>query len=145
MFLLVKNYYLVRCSRCDIKREAKLFWGEITPQNKFCENCGASEFYIEKLDKINIIDAKYAIFIKEIANEYQTLHPETTVWVDDVDGKINDIIFAHGSRVEDHSKNFVDIKEKEAGIKNIIDYYKRYPAKLQISIADKLYLFYFLS
>ena len=88
---LVKNYYLVRCSRCDIKREAKLFWGEITPQNKYCENCGASEYYIEQLDKINFIDAKYAIFIKEIANEYQTLHPETTVWVDDEDGKIKQI------------------------------------------------------
>ena len=49
---LVKNYYLVRCSRCDIKREAKLFWGEITPQNKYCENCGASEYYIEKIETL---------------------------------------------------------------------------------------------
>lgn len=56
------------------------------------------------------------------------------------DGKINHIIFAHGSRVEDHSKNFVDIKEKEAGIKNIIDYYKRcndnYDIKLFLMDAD---------
>ena len=88
---LVKNYYLVRCSRCDIKREAKLFWGEITPLNKFCENCGSSEYYIEQLDKINFVDAKYAIFIKEIANEYQTLHPEVTVWVDEDNGKIKQI------------------------------------------------------
>ena len=37
---LVKNYYLIRCSRCDIKREAKLAWGEIVPAQKFCSNCG---------------------------------------------------------------------------------------------------------
>lgn len=40
-------------------------------------------------------------------------------------GKINYIIFAHGSRVENHSKKFIKIKEKAAGIKNIIDHYKK--------------------
>ncbi len=56
------------------------------------------------------------------------------------DKKINYIIFAHGSRVEDHSKNFIDIKEKEAGIKNIIDHYKQanenYDIKLFLMDAD---------
>lgn len=55
-------------------------------------------------------------------------------------GKINYIIFAHGSRVEDHSKNFVEIKEKEAGIQNIIDYYSKrngnYDIKLFLMDAD---------
>ena len=49
---LVKKYYLVRCSRCDIKREAKLAWGEIVPAQKYCTNCGEQDYYIEKLDKI---------------------------------------------------------------------------------------------
>ena len=62
---LVKNYYIVRCSCCDIKREAKLSWGEIVPMEKFCSNCGSSEYYIEKLDSLNLIDANYAIYIKE--------------------------------------------------------------------------------
>ena len=56
------------------------------------------------------------------------------------DQKINYIIFTHGSRVEDHSKNFIDIKEKEAGIKNIIDHYKQgndnYDIKLFLMDAD---------
>ena len=56
------------------------------------------------------------------------------------DEKINYIIFTHGSRVEDHSKNSVDIKEKEAGIKNIIEHYKQgndnYDIKLFLMDAD---------
>lgn len=91
---LVKNYYLVRCSRCDIKREAKLYWGEIVPKDKYCANCGSEEYYIEQLDKVSFIDAKYAIYLKEIANEYQTLHPETQVWVDKGDGILKQITAA---------------------------------------------------
>ena len=82
---LIKNYYLIRCSRCDIKREAKLSWGEISPTQKFCSNSGEEDYYIERLDKINFIDAKYAIYIKEIANDMHTLHPEAQIWVEDND------------------------------------------------------------
>ncbi len=80
---LIKNYYIVRCVSCDVKREAKLYWGEIVPKDKYCSNCGAKEYYIEKLDKINFIDAQYAIYLKEIAQELKTLHPETQIWVEE--------------------------------------------------------------
>ncbi len=40
------------------------------------------------------------------------------------DDKIDYIIFAHGSRVEDHSRDFVNIKESKAGVNNIINYFK---------------------
>ena len=82
---LVKNYYILRCARCDIKRQAKLMWGEIVPKDKFCANCGSSEYYIEKIDKVNFVDSQYAIYLKEIADEMQNLHPETQVWVEDGD------------------------------------------------------------
>lgn len=88
---LVKNYYLVRCARCDIKREAKIYWGEILPADKYCFNCGSKEYYIEKIDKVNFVDAQYAIYIKEIANELQNLHPETQIWVDEGNGLIKQI------------------------------------------------------
>jgi len=56
------------------------------------------------------------------------------------DGKINYIIFTHGSRVEDHSKNFFDIKEKKAGINNILSHYQNsngnYDIKLFLMDAD---------
>ena len=80
---LVKNYYLVRCARCDVKREAKLIWGEIVPKDKFCSNCGEHEYYIEKLDRVNFVDAQYAIYLKEIADKMADLHPETQIWVED--------------------------------------------------------------
>ena len=80
---LIKNYYLVRCSKCDIKREAKLAWGEIVPAQKYCTNCGEQDYYIEKLDKVSFIDAKYAIYLKEIASQMHTLHPESQIWVEE--------------------------------------------------------------
>ena len=82
---LVKNYYIVRCRCCDIKREAKLSWGEIVPVEKFCSNCGSSEYYIEKLDSLNLVDAQFAIYLKEIADEFHSLHPEAQIWVDEND------------------------------------------------------------
>lgn len=88
---LVKNYYIVRCSACDIKREAKIAWGEIVPASKFCVNCGGSDYYIEKLDKINFIDAQYAVYLKEIADEMQNLHPEAQIWVEEEGGTIKRI------------------------------------------------------
>lgn len=88
---LVKNYYIVRCSRCDIKRQAKLYWDEIVPIDKYCSNCGCSDYYIEKLDSVNFIDANYAIYIKEIANELKNLHPEAQIWVDNENGTIKQI------------------------------------------------------
>lgn len=80
---LVKNYYIVRCARCDIKREAKLYWGEILPKERYCSNCGETEFYIEKLDSINFIDSKYAIYLKEIASEIISTNPNSQIWVED--------------------------------------------------------------
>ena len=88
---LVKNYYIVRCAVCDIKREAKLSWGEIVPKSNFCANCGSKEFYIEKIDKINFIDAQYAIYLKEIASETQALHPEAQIWIEEENGIVRQI------------------------------------------------------
>ncbi len=88
---LVKNYYIVRCSRCDIKREAKVFWGEVVPKDKYCSNCGERDFYIEKIDKVNFIDANYAVCLKEIANEISSNHPEAQIWVDEGNNTIKQL------------------------------------------------------
>ncbi len=88
---LVKNYYIVRCARCEVKRQAKLIWGEIVPKDKFCTNCGAKDYYIEKLDKVSFVDARYAIYLKEIASDFMNLHPDTQVWVDDKDNILKQI------------------------------------------------------
>ncbi len=79
---LEKNYYIVRCMGCGIKRNAKVYLDEIVPTEKFCSNCGCRGYYIEKTDDINFIDANYAICIKEPACEYQNLHVKEQIWVD---------------------------------------------------------------
>ena len=71
--------------------KSTVFWGEVVPVDKFCSNCGCEEYYIEKLDKVSFIDARYAVYIKEIAQELQTLHPEVQIWVDEQDGCVKQI------------------------------------------------------
>lgn len=88
---LVKNYYIVRCSRCDIKREAKLCWGEIVPQDKYCTNCGEKDYYIEKLDAVSFVDARYAIYLKEIVPNFKDFNSNTQIWVDDKDSILKQI------------------------------------------------------
>lgn len=55
-------------------------------------------------------------------------------------GKIDYIISAYGSRVEDHSKDYININEKEAGIKNILSYFEKrnrnYAVQLFLMDAD---------
>lgn len=55
-------------------------------------------------------------------------------------GKIDYIIINHGSRVEDHSKDFRNIKEKEVQMDHVIDHYRRnngnYVIKLFLMDAD---------
>lgn len=80
---LKKNYYLIRCTRCDIKRTAKLCWGEVVPEDKYCSNCGETDYYIEKLDSVNFIDAKYAVYLKEIEDEFKNRYPESQIWVEE--------------------------------------------------------------
>lgn len=80
---LKKTYYLVRCSCCDIKREAKIYWGEILPANKYCPNCGNREYYIEKLETINLVDANFAVYLKEEAIQEKCISPEIQIWVED--------------------------------------------------------------
>ena len=57
---LIKNkWFLVRCSCCNIKRSAHTEYSEIKPDTKFCPNCGATDFYIQELDKVSFIDVHY--------------------------------------------------------------------------------------
>lgn len=54
----------------------------------------------------------------------------------DFDKDINYIIFAYGSRVENHSKNYIDIKENAVGMDKIIRYFSNKEKK----IIPKLFL-----
>lgn len=76
------NWYMLRCSCCNIKREGIIKNNNIIPTNKFCTNCGSNEFYIVKIKKINFIDLKYAILKKETNNDILKSNM-TVYWVED--------------------------------------------------------------
>ena len=80
---LKKYFYIVRCSCCDVKREAKVYFGDILPKEKFCTNCGSKDFYVEKLDAISFIDIPYAIHTKEIVDLEHFDFANHQVWVDE--------------------------------------------------------------
>ena len=46
-------------------------------------------------------------------------------WIVNDDGKYEYIIIANGSRVEDHSSDFINIKERKLRIDNVLTHYKR--------------------
>ena len=79
---LKKYFYIVRCSRCDLKREAKIYFGDVLPKEKYCTNCGSKEFYVEKLDTISFIDIPYAIHTKETVPQGEFEFASAQIWVD---------------------------------------------------------------
>lgn len=78
--LIENQWYITRCGCCGVKMKAILKNGDVVPQEKFCHNCGAHEYIIEKVSKINFIDINYAVLVRaEIPNEYREF---TQSWVD---------------------------------------------------------------
>ena len=60
------QWYLTRCKCCNIKRKTIMKRSTIMPEAKFCPNCGAQEFIIERIEHINFIDINFAVLKKEI-------------------------------------------------------------------------------
>ena len=79
---LKKNYYVVRCAHCDIKRVAKKKFNEIMPAEKFCTSCGSQDFIIEKYEKLNFVDVNYAIEVKEVIENEGAIN-RLEIWVDE--------------------------------------------------------------
>ena len=79
---LKKYYYIIRCKHCDIKRKGEVLYQGIYPVDSFCENCGGDDFYVEKLEKINFFDIKYAIISKEVVEEENPLQEVFQIWTE---------------------------------------------------------------
>lgn len=62
--LIQNEWYITRCSCCGVKMKAMVKNGQIVPQEHYCSNCGGEDFIVEKLDKINFIDIKFAVLVK---------------------------------------------------------------------------------
>lgn len=77
--LIENQWYLVRCSCCGVKLQGFMKNGEIVPEKKFCHNCGAHEYEIERINKINFIDIRYAVLIKAVVK--REIKSFTQSWV----------------------------------------------------------------
>lgn len=78
--LIENQWYIVRCACCGIKLPAMIKNGEIIPEKHFCHNCGAKDFIIERIDKINFIDISYAVLVKAVVENKDFNYTQS--WVD---------------------------------------------------------------
>ena len=78
---LVRNdWYITRCSCCGVKLKTISRHDEIQPQYHYCTNCGAKDFYIEKLEKINFIDINYAVLVKQEVEDTEKYASTIQCW-----------------------------------------------------------------
>ena len=74
------NWYITRCECCGIKQKTMVKNGKIITDTKFCRNCGASTFKIEKLNSLDIVNINYAVVLKEVLKNNRSSIIQT--WVE---------------------------------------------------------------
>ena len=74
------HWYLTRCTCCNVKRKTVIKRGKIQPESKFCPNCGAPEYFVERVPAINFIDINFAVLVKEVNESYTPARSQ--IWVD---------------------------------------------------------------
>lgn len=78
--LIQNQWFLTRCACCGVKLKSTIKNGEIVPENHFCRNCGAREFVVERVKKINFIDIDYAVLVKTVIKP--SVDEKIQSWVD---------------------------------------------------------------
>ena len=78
--LIQNQWFLTRCACCGVKLKATIKSGEIIPENHFCRNCGARDFVVERVKKINFIDIDYAVLVKTVIKP--SVDEKIQSWVD---------------------------------------------------------------
>lgn len=69
---LIKNeWYITRCACCGVRLQSVSKNGKVMPELHYCSNCGSKEYHVEKLDKIDFINIKYAVLVKKEIEETQ--------------------------------------------------------------------------
>ena len=78
--LIENQWFITRCACCGVKLKATIRNGEVVPEEHFCKNCGAKNFVVEKLDKINFLNIDYAVIMKKVVTP--DVDSEIQSWVD---------------------------------------------------------------
>ncbi len=85
---IVNEWYITRCKCCGVRLQSVKKGDKIVPAENFCHNCGGSDFYLEKLSKIDFININYAVLIKK-AMEDGSFSRTTQCWQEPEDSKNN--------------------------------------------------------
>lgn len=75
------SWYVLRCSCCDIKRDACIRFGQVVAKDNFCSNCGEDDFYIQKIDDLQFYDIHHAVLFKEVIS-CSSGRKYTQIWTD---------------------------------------------------------------
>ena len=79
--LIENQWFLTRCACCGIKHKSIIKNNQIVAAEKFCHNCGSSDFVVERLPKINFIDVSFAVIVKKVfCSKDKTSYTQS--WVD---------------------------------------------------------------
>lgn len=78
--LIENQWFITRCACCGVKLKAIIKNGEVMPQEHYCHNCGAKDYTVERVDKINFIDINYAVLLKTIIKP--SIDDLTQSWTD---------------------------------------------------------------
>lgn len=78
---VVNEWYITRCKCCGVRLQSVKKGEDVIPAEKFCHNCGGSDFYLEKLSKIDFVNINYAVLIKR-AMEDGAFSRTTQCWQD---------------------------------------------------------------
>lgn len=84
--LIENQWIIVKCSCCGMKHKAIIKHGKVVPVNNFCHNCGSEEYKLEKLNKIDFVNANYAVLVRKEVKE-KARKSVTQCWVDYTTGK----------------------------------------------------------
>lgn len=86
--LIENQWYIVRCACCGVKLKAGFDKnGEIVSLEHFCHNCGSKGYVVERLNKINFIDIRYAVLVKAVVTKQ--MMDFTQSWVENNAYKLN--------------------------------------------------------
>lgn len=85
--LIENRWFITRCGCCGVKLKSIIKNGEVVPEEHYCHNCGAKEYIVERVNKINFIDINYAVLVKTIIKP--TVEDLTQSWIDAEEAKQN--------------------------------------------------------
>jgi hypothetical protein len=102
--LIKISWIIVRCQSCKTLRMSKVKnHSEIVPLNRYCSNCGSTNWFSSRSDDLDNSERSYGIPVKEVM-EGENIHntSKTEIWVEQSEKSE----IKHNSNVIKASKRF---------------------------------------